>query len=469
MEFKCNAEQERARELVVQGKHVLITGGAGTGKSVMVGWICSILRQHKRRYYISAMTGLAGTHVNGTTLHKFLGVRIDWPRPKLLESLKHVRPRVKYTWCNTDSLIVDEISMLSPEMFEKMDMVAQTVRGSKEFMGGIQLILFGDFGQCPPVYKAEERRATPEKCVFLFESPLFSKTFPWETEPVNTVLLQEQYRQVDPSFQGMLNRIRLGNQTDADIEQLYSRVKQIPADSLIRPTRLKAKRLDVDKENMEELRRLEPNEDNWHVYIAQEKIWVKGRAKERALQLLKYHMEDSQNPPRLPLAIGAQVLLTRNLDTQRNLCNGSLGVVVAFQPNPEDRSSTNKKLFPLVKFQKMEEPQLVLPFESHVEENKQKVASYIQLPLRLAWALTIYKAQGMTLDSVLFTLDGSVHAAEAYVALSRVRNLEDLYLDHCDPKKITCKRMVRKYYMTLAQHFAPAQKEKRKRSPSPEA
>ena len=344
----------------------------------------------------------------------------------------------------------NEASMLRPDLFEKIREVGSCFIRKKPHLpfGGMQLILCGDFAQCEPIYTREERESAPEKCTFLFESPLFQDMFPWQLEKVqksslsvNTILLERIFRQEDLTFQKVLSRIRLCRHTEDDLNLLETRMVLPPEGIKIRPTQLRATRKHVDKINMEELRTLEPDQDKWHVYHYSEKIYAIGYEKEaRGKFLLDKHKEECQSPQILQLAPGAQVILTKN-DANSGLVNGSRGIVVEFEEAHDGKkhdSSEQQKpaLYPVVEFLNGMR-QVIVPEAHSIEENGETLAEYIQIPLKLAWALTIHKSQGMSLDLIQVSLDETVKGSgQAYVCLSRVVDITGLYFIKFDASVI---------------------------------
>lgn len=459
-----NREQALVLKWVLEGKNVFFTGEAGTGKSAIISLLKKALTTKRKKYYVVAYTGLAATLIDASTLHSFLGLGyMKESLGVLKDKLSRAKKPTKDRWINTDTLIIDEVSMVRPDMFEKMDQLARFIRKKPDvFMGGMQIVISGDFAQCEPIYEPEERLESPDKCIWLFESPLFKQVFPWDSEKANNIVLLKQiYRQKDVKFQQLLSRIRLCRHTEEDLDFLYSRVIP-PPDGKIRPVILRALRDDVDRINEEELRALEPNEDKWHPFEAKSRIYAVGAHKnERARYLLQQHEKSCQNPSSLQLAVGAQVLLTKNLAVADGLVNGSRGVVVDFKPLPGSTSSEDTKkssssssspiLYPEVEFRNGARI-VIAPEKDTIEENEEKLAERIQIPLRLAWALTIYKSQGMSLDFIVASLDSKVRGSgQAYVCISRVTGPEGLFIEKLDSSVFRIYVKVIEFYTTLEQ------------------
>lgn len=385
----CSKEQlQVVRAVVERGQSVFITGGAGTGKSHTLRVIIAKLRAKFRglpegTVAVVAPTGQAALQVDGATIHSW--ARLN-PHAKTIDQVPKIH---RDPWRLARVLVIDEVSMVSLELFQLLNDLAQRARDSYEPFGGLQVICCGDFLQLPPI-----------KADFCFKSSA------WRATITRTFQLTESYRQAqDPEFVNILKRIRVGDR-DA-IAPLKRCALRVPARDDIQPTRLYAKRNNVESENEQELHKLS---GPLHSYQAQND-----------------HVGDSPkwNPPAprlLQLKLGAQVVLLRNLDASRGLVNGSRGVVVGFSNGHQ----------PTVRFACGETRTLerALWELRDPSDTNRVLARSQQYPLDLAWALTIHKSQGMSLDCVHVDLQDCFAHGMAYVALSRCRSRDGLTISN---------------------------------------
>lgn len=392
-----NSKQQQAYNYIANGENVFITGGGGVGKSALIKYIYQHFRDHKK-IACTSTTGTSAILIGGMTLHSYLGIGLGTAKVDSLVKKIRSRPVIRQRWQELDMLIIDEISMLSPELFEKLDQIAcrlkrkSLLKGKNPPFGGIQLILSGDFCQL--------------RCVnsetFCFESEAWKKCI------TQTVNLTEIIRQEDKTFQKCLNEIRLGNVSQETRNVIQSRVKaSIKNDLGIKPTRLYSMNYQVDQVNSKKIKQL--IERNGEVYEYPIEYTLKN--KKMKLDRLKRHKSAVEN---LELTTNCQVMLICNLDLESGLANGSRGVVTGFEGN-----------FPIVKFMDGSS-HLINYYTWEIEENDKKIGEICQLPLKLAYAFSIHKSQGATLDCVKIDLSNIFDFGMGYVALSRVRNLSGL-------------------------------------------
>ena len=318
--------------------------------------------------------------------------------------------------------------MLSSDLLDKIDAVARMIRKDGEFQderfGGMQIIAFGDFFQLPPVYRSDsngvdgrDRSWRP----FCFDSPVWSDLGLSQ----NVVELQEVQRQDNMEFISLLNKVRIGKVQESDINALNSKclvsaTNPLPTDGIV-PTRLYVLNKDVDSENMTRLAELEGKEivckamDEWR-----ESMPIGTPASTKKMMMDSLSMEV---PDEVRLKIGAQVMLTRNKDLERNLVNGSRGVVERFVEEDDF-------LVPIVRFDNGVITKIA-PVESvrYNTDGGQGCLVRMQIPLKLAWAITIHKSQGSTLSRASLDITSAFEYGQCYVALSRVRSLEGLWLE----------------------------------------
>ncbi|XP_053841099.1 ATP-dependent DNA helicase PIF1 [Vidua macroura] len=417
---RLSAEQEAVLRAVRSGKSIFFTGSAGTGKSFLLKRIVGSLPPNVT--YPTASTGVAACHIGGTTLHAFAGIGSGKaPLEQCIQLAE--RPGVRQHWLACQHLIIDEISMVDGKFFDKLEAVARAVRKRDEPFGGIQLIICGDFLQLPPVSKANEETK------FCFQARCWRKCVHINME------LTEVRRQTDKTFVSILSAIRLGRCTEEVTRQLMQTAAHKSERDGILATRLCTHKDDVDITNERRLQQL-PGEVHVFEALDSDPMLVK--------------LIDAQCPVggRVELKLGAQVMLAKNLDVSQGLVNGARGVVVGFE--------SEQKGLPKVRFlcgvtQLIKMEKWVIKGPSGVHLSRQ------QLPLKLAWAISIHKSQGMSLDCVEISLSRVFESGQAYVALSRARSLEGLRVLDFDPKAVRADPAVLQFYRQLRRHQLPAQ------------
>jgi len=406
---QLNKDQQDACLKILDGKNVLLTGYAGTGKSFILKKIVDYFKERKTVIGITATTGISAIGINGRTIHSLLGLGLGTKtanelfiynrkrNPKLIKYIKNLRV-----------LIIDEISMLDDRLFEKISEYLCLIRNSfsGEVFGGIQLILCGDFCQLPPV--------SGDYC---FKSTI------WSISNIEIVQLTIPMRQSeDAEFFEILNAVRWGNCSPEILMRLKA-LKDTEYLDGIEPTVLHSKNIDVDFINVNKLEEL-----------------VDGGA-----EIVKYELKTSRNtlaktwaeslkiPEVLDLCIGVQVMLSVNLSIERGLVNGSRGVVVKLDKTIVEVKFQNGLTEPITYFQKED------------EDIKDLWISYI--PLKLAYAISIHKSQSMTLDAVEMDLGLSIFSeGQAYTALSRARNLKSIRMKGISSKSFKSSLVVRDFY-----------------------
>ncbi|MBI2674568.1 MAG: AAA family ATPase [Candidatus Yanofskybacteria bacterium] len=401
--------QESALSILKTGRNVFLTGEPGSGKTHTINRYIPYLRQLKINAAITASTGIAATHINGMTLHSWSGVGI---KKKLTDTdIRKIRKYRGKKINKTAVLVIDEISMLDASVLDLVDTVCRVIKGSELPFGGMQVIFVGDFFQLPPVRHQDE---APYK--FAFESNA------WQSANPAVCYLTEQHRQSDSELAGLLSAIRSGNILDLHYECLDSCLARSPTSSVVgdyvvrRPNNQKITKLfphnaDVDKINLKELNELPGSPVSFI---------MKSRGNERFVEQLK---KGCLSPEELKLKKGAVVMFTKN-NFELGYVNGTVGTVMGFSENDFDEEDVS----PIVKTREGKKI-IVGPAEWTVEENGEAIAKIEQLPLRLAWAMTIHKSQGATLDEAFIDLKGAFVEGQGYVALSRVKTLGGLYLN----------------------------------------
>ena len=380
--------QALALEILLSGESALLTGPAGSGKTYVLNQFIKYAKADGKSVAVTATTGLAATHIGGNTIHSWSGIGIhDNLPPHLLRDMPKGR---RETILKTDILIIDEISMLHNFRLDMVDQVARAIREKDEPFGGIQVVLCGDFFQLPPVTRGDEGAGK-----FIVESNVWQ-----ELDPV-ICYLDEQHRQEDDDFLEILQALRANDIRRHHAEKLLGQV-DIALDNV---TELHTTNIDVDKINYERLAQL-PGEA--HVYN------MTHTGSENYVETLKRSCLANEE---LVLKKGALVMMIKN-NPERRYVNGSLGTVIDFEKNTD---------YPIVDL-RTGRTITVTPDSWELRDGDKKRASLSQLPLRLAWAITIHKSQGMTLDAARIDLRRAFVEGMGYVALSRVRSLKTLSL-----------------------------------------
>eukprot|EP00026_Physarum_polycephalum_P005071 Phypoly_transcript_05097.p1 GENE.Phypoly_transcript_05097~~Phypoly_transcript_05097.p1 ORF type:complete len:638 (+),score=81.36 Phypoly_transcript_05097:52-1965(+) len=475
-------EQQQVLELVLKGENVFFTGSAGTGKSFLLDRITRGLQKQNKNVALTAATGIAAVNIGGTTLHKWAGIGIGVPDELEGEAREQAFLKVKgrafdkkKIWRTTDALIIDEISMISGFLFDDLDKIGREIRGRDVPFGGIQLILCGDFLQIPPVMKGNK------------EPKLAFEASCWNSCNLAHVQLRAIYRQSDAEFVSLLNAVRTGNLTSQMVAKLRQCQRDLPVDDGIQPTKLFATNVRVDEINSSKLNELnaplvEYDSCDFDGYgISPSLIGPEHRN--------AFQFDHFMALPKLQLKVGAQVMLIRNIDN--SLVNGSRGVITGFELHDltidmqhyfdnckfvtewatnvnQTLCNTNKTkrkreeivkpsygkqegvrvqvYLPVVQFQG---ERLTVKPVAFTREGLREKWVRVQIPLKLAWALTIHKCQGLTLDKVEITFQGIFENGQAYVALSRARTLEGLKLIGFNPNCIKTDKKVLRFYETM--------------------
>ena len=444
MEF--STEQQLAYNKYIEGNNIFITGPGGTGKTALIRHIQKDAYKKCIDIQVCALTGCAAVllECKAKTVHSWAGIGLGNGTIEQIITKIMKNRYLKATWKGTDILIIDEVSMMSQKLFELLDSIGKAVRRNTRPFGGIQVIFSGDFYQLPPVGNKDE----PETTKFCFESGLWFQTFSLE----NHVNMNKIFRQSDPIYQRILNQVREGRLKRSSNEALLLNVgKEIPADCLIRPTKLFPTRNKVDYINVNEMNNLKTKEYEFKVKYhadlemsAQERTLRFGFSKEQIKTELMYIQGNLRCDEVVKLKIGAQVMCIVNiqLDNGDILCNGAQGIVV----------DISIQGFPVVKYKNGYQ----MTMNPHMWPSELIPGIGVsQVPLILAWALTIHKAQGSTLDiAEVDAGSGIFECGQTYVALSRVKSLEGLYLSSFDAKRVRINKKVQEFYEILEQEDA---------------
>ncbi len=379
--------QEHALTILKTGANVFLTGEPGSGKTYTINHYVSWLRERGVEPAITASTGIAATHVGGMTIHAWSGVGVkreltEWDLEALLEREPLMR-RVRAARV----LIIDEVSMMDAHLLNLVERAVRTLRGNEAPFGRLQVIFVGDFFQLPPVSKGEV-------AAFAFESAA------WEAANPLCCYLSEQHRQEDDTFLSLLGALRANALTSAHKSALRERAGVAAAGV---HTRLYPHNADVDRLNDEALAALKSPSKVFEMHSQGSKALVEGLKR------------GCLSPEHLSLKEGAAVMFTRN-NFEAGYVNGTLGTVVGFAPSGYPLVATRGGTLE------------ASPEEWRIDDGPRTLAKIVQVPLRLAWAITVHKSQGMSLDSAVMDLSAAFEYGQGYVALSRVRSLSGLYL-----------------------------------------
>jgi ATP-dependent DNA helicase PIF1 len=435
-----NADQQKALNEVLEGHSIFITGPGGTGKSHLIKTIHDVIEGQHKRVSITALTGCAALLLGfkAKTIHSWGGIGLGREDPKKVANEIKTRPwknKVYRRWLLTSTLIIDEVSMMTPELFEYLNTVGQLLRKSSKPFGGIQLVLVGDFFQLPPVYKNDDNDEKKEMR-FLFESEL------WKSMNMPIVVLREIMRQKDPIFQQILDEARFGSLTTKSLQILLDRQKDDWSELKVKPTLLFSRRAEVEMINEQNIRALSEKSYIFDVKTVFDATLVKGltETSPEVVKAVSKLDRDAPYKPHLTLKVGMQVMLIYNMDQEAGLVNGSRGVVEKF--------TETVPAFPIVYFKSSNSSVSVVP-HSWESEDIEGVHRQ-QIPLIPAYSITIHRAQGATLDSALIDIGPSTfEVGQAYVALSRVKSLDSLYIYDIDPKAFKAHPKVVEFYRNL--------------------
>jgi len=384
--------QEQALAVLKSGANVFLTGSAGTGKTYVLNKYIQYLKARKVPVSITASTGIAATHLQGTTIHAWSGIGIK--DSLSLRNLRDLRQKkyLKKHIEKTKVLIIDEISMLHKKQFDLVNEVLQFFRENEKAFGGIQVVLCGDFFQLPPIGSSGETNR--DKFSFMSQS--------WLNANLSICYLTDQFRHTDSELNDVLNEIRKGSVTERSIGLLQSSKELMDAEE---PTRLYTHNMDVDRINTAHITEIKGRKKIF-------KAKVKGN-----LKLAETVKRSIMAPETLELKKDAKVMFVKN-NYEKGYLNGSLGKVVRY----------NDEGYPVIQLNNGYEI-TAEPEDWRIEDETGKLlVSYAQVPLRLAWAITVHKSQGMTLDSAVMDLSKTFEKGQGYVALSRVKSLDGLQL-----------------------------------------
>lgn len=388
-------QQEKALALLKSGRNVFLTGSAGTGKTYVLNKYIEYLKARKVPVAVTASTGIAATHMNGMTIHSWAGIGIkdSLTQGNLLnmKTKKYLKDHLE----KSKVLIIDEISMLHKNQLNLVDKVLKYFKTNDEAFGGIQVVLCGDFFQLPPIGNRGD--LSKDKFSFMSEA--------WVHSNLAVCYLTEQFRQSDNQLNDILNEIRSGSISEGSL-QLLDSAKANELKDLDELTKLYTHNYDVDRINADHLLRLKGKMKTFS---------AKTKGNKKLIETLKNSVLASEE---LDLKIGAKVMFVRN-NPEKGYVNGTTGKILAF----------NDKGFPTINLHNGKVISVEEEDWTVQDDNSKVLASLKQLPLRLAWAITIHKCQGMTLDEAEIDLSKTFERGQGYVALSRLKRLANLKLE----------------------------------------
>ena len=441
-------EQIHAFELFKKKENLFITGPGGTGKTELIKYLKNYANTNNLNCQVCALTGCASLllNCNARTLHSWSGIKLA--KGSKSEVLKYTLKNklAVSSWKKIQILIVDEVSMMSQKIFEIIEEIAQNVKKNKLPFGGIQIVFLGDFFQLPPVGQMGD----VESCNFCFQSPKWFQIFPVQ----NHIQLTKIFRQNDSLYINILLEIRKGFISEENKLILQNYVKRkIPEEYT--PTKLFAIRSKTEKINDEMFSKIKDEIYEYHCdiktnckqYLENSKPFTIEVAKkcqnlnmneiEKETEMLINNMSCSKI---VSLKKGAFVMCLVNYDMDLGICNGSQGIILDFIEKDGDT-------LPLIKFTNGVITTIDYQYWQHEEYPSIAVG---QIPLCLAWAFTIHKMQGSTLSIAEIDIGHSVFEyGQIYVALSRIRSLEGLYLLSFYPHKIKANPVVIDFYNNI--------------------
>ena len=390
--------------------HCFITGPAGTGKSFLIHEIVRYLRHSGISHGITGSTGASAVLIRGKTLHSFMGIGIG--TKSATDYAKYMKPPLRRRLQSLHTLLIDEISMISDILLDKINTLLKLVRHSELPFGGVRMLFIGDACQLPPV-----------------EGTYFFKADSWKEANPHIFYLTRLIRQdKDTLFQEMLSRLRWGYCSEQDYQLLkVCKKKEWPKDMPIQPTRLYAINVDVDTENEKAFSELMERQSTQYpegIPLQSYPLKYMGVTKPTELEILKRWAVSCRIPEAITLCKGAQVMVTWNIQVDAGIVNGTRGVIREIYEDHVDIETIKGEIIPISYVSlDLEESH----YQKSLKQGDINSLGIQYMPLKLAYALTIHKCQGVTLDCAEIYLGNTIFEyGQAYTALSRVKNLESI-------------------------------------------
>jgi len=446
--LSLSPEQKYAFAKYKQGENIFITGQGGAGKSYLIQTIVQDLIDSGKHYAVTALTGCAAVLLNcgARTIHSFSGVGLcQGERDKIITRTLTNR-HARKNWTSNKVLIIDEVSMMSKKLFGIIEELACSFRHSQRPFGGLQVIFIGDFYQLPPVGKDDE----PDTKRFCFEHEKWQQVFPLS----NHILLKTVFRQKCPKFLNILDEVRAGELKQESIIELSKCVGREPPQDF-KPIELFPVNAKAEKINREQYQKINSDE---YVYPIRQLNTIRtyvgsnqpieaslvydslSLTKEEVTRLFDTYKDAHNIPNEIALKPGTNVMCLHNFDVENGICNGSQGVIVRFTEGDSP--------LPIVRFTNGRE--LMIDFQTKQLNSEYPIYTIDYMPLRLGYAFTIHKSQGLTLDMACLDIGSSIFEyGQTYVALSRLRDLSGLYLSQFNPRKIKSNPKVIEFYKSI--------------------
>jgi len=452
MSSKFSEDQQYAFEQFKLGKNMFITGPGGTGKTFLIKQMVQYMIMTGKKYQVCAMTGCAAVLLQSgaRTLHSWSGIGLaNGQISTIIQKIMRNKKSMKQ-WRETNILIVDEVSMMSKKVFELIELLARQIKNPRIPFGGMQVIFTGDFFQLPPVGNRDEE----DTQLFCFQSLKWPTIFLEENHVELSTIFRQQN---DEIYKKILNQIRVGELDEEGIQTLQKCVgRELPTNTENMPTKIYAIRAKTDFVNSNMYNKIKNPEYTYDFEVRTNLTTYLESGKQIESNLLDScrkvasdvldneadNLMNSSNRQRiLKLKEGAKVICLHNVDLTRDICNGSQGVITKF---------IGENHIPVVKFQNGVE----ITMESVWTQSEDlPCVAVAQIPLCLAWALTIHKIQGATLGAAEMDLGNSVFEyGQTYVALSRIQRLTGLYLSAFEPGKIKANPVVKEFYDTIKRY-----------------
>ena len=441
--MELSPEQTQAIHVFTEGRNMFLTGPGGTGKTALIKKMVELGKANGKKVQVCALTGCAAVLLNcqAKTVHSWAGIGLANGDADMIVKRVATNKYKAAAWKKIDVLIVDEVSMMSQKIFEILDSLGQYVRKNKRPFGGLQVIFSGDFYQLPPVARSDDDQ---ESTAFCFESPNWTNTF------ADIVQLKKIFRQTDDTYTAILNQIRVGKLLKSALTKLTPHIGKTLPDTFV-PTILLPRRRDAELINAMELEKL-PSEKKIFKLTnaeilpeqAQSKLAKLQQAQTPAISPEQREMEytfltnNIMADKEIVLKKGAQVMCIANIDMEsaEPIVNGSQGIVIDFVGN-----------LPLVQFNSG--ARRTVGYHTWNSETYPSIGVK-QIPLIYAWAITIHKAQGVSLDMAQIDAGSNIfECGQTYVALSRIKSLDGLYLTAFNPQKIRVNKKVQEFYTAL--------------------